>query len=954
MRKSFVFINFFIGIATISLIIIATPTVSNAQATTLQEGDLVRTSDNPALYLIQNGQRRVFPHSGVYTSWGLPKDYSTVQVVPDLSSYPEADPVAFRDGSLFRGSAKSLYGHEASAVFFVSNGQLRPIKSSEIYKELFNDPDWQKVTWVPDDLLDKFVYPMGETVDSSETHPDGTLIRYKETLGVYLIEDGEKRPITSLETLNNNRLNLDDVIEIESSETYETGIGVQSGEEKLTMNIPNAVENTTFVKAYRFYDFNHARGIWPTSDNNYLLTGWTLVGLQDDAFISKLNKQGELTWTKFVSSWVHYSGPMGTGPVDDEGYFVIQLKGGSYLMVGQTWGYVGDEEAKVFETPANIFLSKFDKQGNYLWTETVGDLAGDIPAGLWPTDDGGFLLLSALEELGAGAGGEGDTYWYFALAKFDAEGKKEWIKKTNFRGTVNYIEREDDGGFVTVGDIPFDEVLKTKDEEVGSSMPTIARLDRNLNVAWAKSIEAIPTEYWTAKPADNEVGYTESYMKVRWPAGNFSAVQRTPDNGYLAIGFLLPFARGYADWNLTYKTITGMPLLAVKLDKDGKFQWAKTLTTGLYSFDNEFKIVKTKDNDFIIMFNYMSGGKEFVGRELYDIYMKKSEEVAKLYPDDYKPGDEEKNPALKKAIEERSEASSNWMATMTKHIALMKIDSEFNVKWLKTIGPEVKPIAGGAGFPYEFTGGGIRIDNDQGIVIAGTHTTDVVCFVSFGEKFYCQDALLIKLDKNGNLTDNSSGLVSNYTTVSQENLSQYITLRDVEPKIIDYELGIKRQGIRKHEPDVLAKKTRTITTLSSFKEKTVVLREQEPISSITTPQTTPRTKTWEEINYEQTETVELVNDKSREVHNELLPILNQLFDNKVKLRDNFGGLSLDYTFNRLVTRDDVVVVQEGLEDIGYTTDTSEGGQLIMMKIGRTLNLVFSIRSKRHGTLEVTF
>ena len=834
-------------------------------------------------------------------------------------------------------------------------------------------------------------------------------------------------------------------------------------------------KNTTFVKTYRFYDFNHARGIWPTKEGDYIFTGDVTVGLQSDAFISKLNKQGNPIWTKLIGSRVHYSGPMGKGPVDDAGYLAVQLKDGSYLLVGQTRGYVGDAEAKIFETPVDIFLSKFSQDGKHLWTQTVGDLADDTPSGLWPTNNGGFLLFGTLEELGAGADIGGDTDHYFFLAKFNAEGKKEWIKKTNFNigGTmgeqeqVNFsTEQEDEDGFALVGTIPADEVLKQDDEEIGSHMPTVVKLDKNNNVVWAKSIEAIPTEYLIAKPTDNEIGYTESYMKARWTAGSFSAIQKTPDNGYLAIGFLLPFTKGYADYNATYETITGTPLLAVKLDRNGKFQWAKTLKTGLYSFDNEFRIAKTKDNDFIIMQNIMSGGKKFMGRELYDIYIKKSEEVAKLYPVDYKPGDEEKNPTLKKAIEEKNKASSNWAATMTKHIALMKIDPELNVKWAKKIGPEVKPIAGGAGAPYEFTGRDIRIDKDEGIIIAGTHGTDVVCFVSFGEKFYCQDALLIKLDANVELTDNSRGLVSSHTSVSQEDLSQYITTRDVEPKIIDYELRIKKQ-----KPSVPAKQAKKVTTLLPFKEEVKlserlkgyillqvesygeayyvlpyngeryylgrpqdafkimrdlglgathefitshtiypshvigkilidvgdygkayyiypkdrkayylgrpadafkVMRElslgiknsdlnkiQSSVSTflsyIPAPSVLPQPKTWAERNFEGTKIVEPINEKSREIHNELLLILNQLFNNKVKLRDNFGGITLDYTFGRLVTQDDVSAMKNYLEELGYKdTDLSSGGKLVMTKIGLTLNLSFAIKNRIQGTLEVTW
>ena len=943
MRQTKFFLKVIIG-----LVILVVPLVTISLTTDIQEGDLVRTANNPALYLIQNGKKRVFPHAGVYYSWGLPRDFSTVKVVSDLSDYPEADPVPFRDGSLFRGSTKSLYGREASAVFFVSDGKLRPIKSGKIYQELFKDPKWQKVIQVPDDLLDKFAYPMGEAVDSSKTHPDGTLVRYNGSLGIYLIEAGKKRPIKSIETFNKNRLDLNDVIEIESTEAYPNGSAIQPEEEKLTMNIPDTVKNTTFVKAYRFYNNNKGFGVWPTKNNNYIFAGEFTIGFQTFAFINKINQQGKLIWHKFIT---------GNKPTYDTGFLATQLKDNSYLLAGQSFGCTTDEEAELVEDATDIFLSKIDQKGNLLWTETVGDLAQDTPAALYPTNDGGFLLYGTLAELGAGAEYVGDEDHYFFLAKFDSNGKKEWIKKTNFNiggtmGTaqqVNFtIEKNTDGSFVLIGVIPGNEISKKENEAIVTNMPVVVKIDKNGNVIWAKTLEAIPTKLLIPK-LNGEGGYTEDYVDYRISAGNFSAVQKTPDDGYLVIGLYSPFInQGTGLTNLSY---VDNPLVGVKFDKDGNYQWTKKIKTDLLSYDYDFKVTKTKDNDFIIMQNYMAkGGHQ--GEE-YDNFMNKSEIVYKLCPDDYKPGDEENNPALKKAMEERAKAKNEMEATGTNHIVLTKIDPDFNVKWIKTIGPKVKaiPVSMGAtnGVPYQFIGNDIRVDNDGGIVIAGNHGTDVVCFVSFGVKFFCQDALLIKLDKNGNLADDSSDLVKNYTTVSQQDLSQYITIRDVQPKIIDYELWIKKQ-----KANIPTSKIKAITTLSPFKKKTIILREQEPISSLATPQTAPQAKTWEEINYDNTETVELENNKSREVHNELLPILNQLFNNKVKLRDNFGGISLDYTFDRLVTRDDVEAVQEYLEGIGYTTNTSEGGQLIMMKIGRTLNIVFSIESKRHGTMEATF
>ena len=214
-------------------------TAIRAQEVVLSENDLVKTPDSSALWLIQDGKKRVIPHSAVYHSWGYPVDFSTVKTVSDISAYPEAEAVPFRDGSLFRGTAESLYGREASAVFFVSDGKLRPIKSAKIYQKLFNDPDWQGVTWVPDDLLNKFEYPIEDAIDSANTHLDGSLVRYAGQSGVYLIQESKKRPIVSKKAFEDNHFKWENVIDINPIETYPNGPIIDKLEDVLI--VPRAI-----------------------------------------------------------------------------------------------------------------------------------------------------------------------------------------------------------------------------------------------------------------------------------------------------------------------------------------------------------------------------------------------------------------------------------------------------------------------------------------------------------------------------------------------------------------------------------------------------------------------------------------------------------------------------------------------------------------------------------------
>ena len=184
--------------------------------------DLVKIGYSSAVYLILNGQRHVFPHIAVYNSWNYSKDFSSVKTVTenDLTNFTEGDAVPFRDGSMFRGTALSLYGQSASAVFYVEDATLRPVQSGEIYQELFDDSNWELVTWVPDDLLDKFEYPLGTAITSADTHPNGCLVKYTDSSAVYLVSNGELKPFASWSALISNKYEGQKIFTIPITETY--------------------------------------------------------------------------------------------------------------------------------------------------------------------------------------------------------------------------------------------------------------------------------------------------------------------------------------------------------------------------------------------------------------------------------------------------------------------------------------------------------------------------------------------------------------------------------------------------------------------------------------------------------------------------------------------------------------------------------------------------------------
>jgi len=204
------------------------------KGTTIVDGDLVKTAGSSAVYLIQGTTKRVMPHANVYASWGYPADYSTVKTVStsDLAAYADGNAVPFRDGSLFRGTAISLGGKDKTAVFYVEGSTLKPVLSEAVYMALFKDPNWVKVTWVPDDLLTKFNYPMGTDLSSTTTHPNGVLIKYStDSSRTYLIEGGKKRLFSSTAVITANRYSVSSVISVDANEAYADGdpiIGVET------------------------------------------------------------------------------------------------------------------------------------------------------------------------------------------------------------------------------------------------------------------------------------------------------------------------------------------------------------------------------------------------------------------------------------------------------------------------------------------------------------------------------------------------------------------------------------------------------------------------------------------------------------------------------------------------------------------------------------------------------
>jgi len=154
------------------------------------DGTIV-TADNRVFWFIQNSIRRRFASISALAS-----RTDLDEVVPisssDLEKYDEGKPIRFANYSLLRATD--------GGIFLLVDDARRPIISMKVFRTLgFNADELVDVT--DEDLAS---YPEGEAITLESAYPQGGLLQDKISGGVYWVQDGVKYPIWSKEIMNIN------------------------------------------------------------------------------------------------------------------------------------------------------------------------------------------------------------------------------------------------------------------------------------------------------------------------------------------------------------------------------------------------------------------------------------------------------------------------------------------------------------------------------------------------------------------------------------------------------------------------------------------------------------------------------------------------------------------------------------------------------------------------------
>lgn len=679
-----------------------------------------------------------------------------------------------------------------------------------------------------------------------------------------------------------------------------------------------ASKTTTFLKSYHLKDNSDSFSIVQTSDGKYAITGstWTpteLCGMS--MFWIKADSNGSKEWSKMFHN------------CSSDGYAITQLTDGNYVVAGEVAGeFRTDEEQAELEGQGDNLVVKIDGNGNQIWSRTVSQQSIDTPQKLLPTKNGGFVMSGATGVL-VGQADVADVQHVLSFGNFSTDGGTNWLKKIEGdEEMTKSVRQTSDGGYILIGNV---KLVEENDQKV----PALVKLDKNGEFEWATGLENVPIEIPNLIMNPDGKSFTVGTPnKLHLAFGQFMTAEQTDDGGYIALGSYFSAISNAEMIKMTQEAFKEWSFVGVKVDSEGKLQWARTIKAKRFLEDNVMK--KTSDGGFIIMGNITAIGLE---DQQISERTKTYEGMINKYNKKYPLGSPE-TPASKRDMEIIADTIEETGAPFNaKHIMLIKLDKNFNYQWGKNIGGT-----------KDLNGYDIIQTADSGYAIAGTWHTGIKRKV-LGSWLEYTEAMILKLDANGNLGNNND-LVADFSDTESSDVSIYVVADELSSPelVVEYPMDNVVRTIQVTNKNGV---TTTVSEPSTYKTQPC---RAETTNSFTGGGTPPTTKTRPQMKYDETIEIEATSKKGIIVNDELIPILKEVFENEVKLWDDDVSGWVAYRFNRLVTADDIEKTTTALEALGYKIDSNDNKDFTATKIGMTLNFHFYLGNTNTGHLDVMY
>ncbi|MCK9612915.1 MAG: T9SS type A sorting domain-containing protein [Bacteroidales bacterium] len=293
------------------------------------------------------------------------------------------------------------------------------------------------------------------------------------------------------------------------------------------------------------------------------------------------------------------------GQYDDGGSSVLQTDDGGYIIAGRTMSYGNGSN--------DIYILKTDANGNELWTKTYGGNGWDFPTDIKKTLDNCYIIVGGTSSFGAGAS---DAF----MMKIDNNGDSLWFK--TYGGSLDdkafEVEICEDSGYIISGAtssfaVGFAAAYLIRTNYLGDTLWTKTYEKKDFNVANSiikTNIDSFilvgVAEIGGTPGADGLVIKTNSIGDTLWmntyggaSYDEFYSICEDNDGNYLLCGTTYNLTAGSYDVYL------------VKITNSGGLIWEKSI--GGINADNAYSIIKTSDNNFLVVGStesYGSGGKD--------------------------------------------------------------------------------------------------------------------------------------------------------------------------------------------------------------------------------------------------------------------------------------------------------------------------------------------------------
>ena len=215
---------------------------------------------------------------------------------------------------------------------------------------------------------------------------------------------------------------------------------------------------------------NDGSNIYVAGNTTGDLVGSNLGG--EDVYLSKFDSDGNQLWTRQFGSSTF-----------DQSFAVVTDSQGNIYQSGYTIGNVGgpNKNEEDIQPSTDPWLTKFDSDGNQLWTRQFGTISNDDTYGLATDKDDNIIMGGwTFKDLA----GENAGFYDPWITKFDGDGNQLW---TSQFGTVDYdflwdLDTDSNGNIYatgwTLGDLG--------GVNAGSYDPWIAKYDSNGNQQWLR------------------------------------------------------------------------------------------------------------------------------------------------------------------------------------------------------------------------------------------------------------------------------------------------------------------------------------------------------------------------------------------------------------------------------------------------------------------------------------